>query len=243
MPLVFSPLTEAILDTPPKRLFPKHAFVMRQLGRPPAIDLAMARIVESVLKKRGFRTKDADASTGGKDFLERILELIRATGFTVAIFSDKTRPTALANIMLELGFAAMCGKPLLIVKSAKARAPSDFSRTDWISYDGTDERRFRSKLNQGLDAIESLTEYEDTLLSVALSAQAMDCAVAFERANKGFQLSGEANFIEAAKLIHNRLREAQGSSGIADVERLAHEVEAFVLQAQKTGSGKRRRSK
>ena len=98
-------------------------------------------------------------------------------------------------------------------------------------------------LNQGLDASESLTEYEDTLLSVALSAQAMDCAVAFERANKGFLLSGEANFIEAAKLIHNRLKEAQGSSGIADVERLAHEVEAFVLQAQKTGSGKRRRSK
>ncbi len=213
---------------------------MRQLGRPPAIDLAMARTVEDVLKKRGFQTKDADASTGGKDFLERILELIRATGFTVAIFSDKTRPTALANIMLELGFAAMCGKPLLIVKSAKAKAPSDFSRTDWISYDGTDESGFRSKLNQGLDAIESLIEYEETLLSVALTAQSMDCAVAFERANKGFLLSGQAKFITAAKSIHKRLEEAQGSSGIADVERLSHEVETFVLQAQKT---KRRRSK
>jgi hypothetical protein len=200
VPLVFSPLTEAILDTPPKRLFPKHAFVMRQIGKPPAIDLAMARAVEDVLRQRGFRTKDADASTGGKDFLERILELIRATGFTIAIFSDKTRPTALANIMLELGFAAMCGKPLLIVKSAKAEAPSDFSRTDWISYDETDESGFRSKLDQGLDAIESLVEYEDTLLSVALSAQSMDCAVAFERANKGFLLSGQAKFITAANV-------------------------------------------
>jgi hypothetical protein len=225
---------------PPKKLFPKHAFIMRQIGKPPAIDLAMARTVEDVLKKRGFRTKDADASTGGKDFLERILELIRATGFTVAIFSDKTRPTALANIMLELGFAAMCGKPLLIVKSAKAKAPSDFSRTDWISYDGTDEKSFRSKLNQGLDAIDSLVEYEDTLLSVALAAQSMDCAVAFERANKGFLLSGNADFITAAKAIHKRLKEAERSSGIADVERLAHEVETFVLQAQKT---RRRRGK
>jgi hypothetical protein len=239
VPLVFSPLTEAILDTPPKRLFPKHAFVMRQIGKPPAIDLAMARAVEDVLRQRGFRTKDADASTGGKDFLERILELIRATGFTIAIFSDKTRPTALANIMLELGFAAMCGKPLLIVKSAKAKAPSDFSRTDWISYDGTDEGGFRSKLNQGLDAIESLVEYEDTLLSVALSAQSMDCAVAFERANKGFLLSGQSKFITAAKSIHERLKEAEGSPRIADVERLAHEVETFVLLARKT---KRRRS-
>jgi len=239
VPLVFSPLTEAILDTPPKRLFPKHAFVMRQLGRPPAIDLDMARTVEDVLSEREFQTKDADASTGGKDFLERILELIRATGFTVAIFSDKTRPTALANIMLELGFAAMCGKPLLIVKSAKAKPPSDFSRTDWISYDGTDEKSFRSKLNQGLDAIESLVEYEETLLSVALAAQSMDCAVAFERANKGFLLSGQAKFVTAAKSIHKRLKEFGGSSRIADVERLAHEVEAFILLAQKT---KRRRS-
>lgn len=240
MPLVFSPLTEAVLDTPPKRLFPRYAFVMRQLGRPPTIDQAMARIVEDVLKKRGFQTKDADASTGGKDFLERILELIRATGFTIAIFSDKTRPTALANIMLELGFAAMCGKPLLIVKSARAKAPSDFSRTDWISYDGDDEKRFRSKLDQGLDAIESLVEYEDTLLNVALAAQSMDCAVAFERANKGFLLSGSSNFVAAARSIHKRLKETEGVSRIADVERLTHEVEAFLLQAQKTGLRKRR---
>lgn len=213
---------------------------MRQLGRPPTIDQAMARIVEDVLRKRGFQTKDADASTGGKDFLERILELIRATGFTIAIFSDKTRSTALANIMLELGFAAMCGKPLLIVKSSKAKAPSDFSRTDWISYEGADEGRFRSKLNQGLDAIESLIEYEDTLLSVALAAQSMDCAVAFERANKGFLLSGRPNFIAAARLIHKRLKETEGVSRIADVERLTHEVEAFLLQAQKSGLRKRR---
>lgn len=137
----------------------------------------------------------------------------------------------------------MCGKPLLIVKSAKAKAPSDFSRTDWISYDGTDEKSFRSKLNQGLDAINSLVEYEDTLLSVALAAQSMDCAVAFERANKGFLLSGKVDFITAAKSIHKRLKEAEGSPRIADVERLAREVEAFVLQAQKTGLRKRRRSK
>ncbi|MGD9659037.1 MAG: hypothetical protein AB7U61_15610, partial [Methylocystis sp.] len=126
------------------------------------------------------------------------------------------------------------------MKSAKAKAPSDFSRTDWISYDGTDESGFRSKLDQGLDAIESLVEYEDTLLSVALSAQSMDCAVAFERANKGFLLSGQAKFITAAKSIRKRLSEVEGSPRIADVERLAHEVETFVLLAQNTKRRRRR---
>ena len=107
MPLVFSPLTEAVLDSAPKRLLPKHAFVMRQLGRPPEIDLRMTKIVNEVLQSRGIKVVDADASTGGKDFLERIVGLIQATGFTVAIFSHYTRPTAVANIMLELGFAAI----------------------------------------------------------------------------------------------------------------------------------------
>ncbi len=80
MPLVFSPLTEAVLESAPKSLFPKHAFVMRQLGGPPDIDLEMTRIVEDVLTGRGFGIKDANASTGGKDFLERILGLIRPCG-------------------------------------------------------------------------------------------------------------------------------------------------------------------
>jgi hypothetical protein len=121
VPLVFSPLSEAVLESAPKSLFPKHAFVMRQLGGPPDIDVTMTRIVEEVLTDRGFRFKDANASTGGKDFLERILGLIRSTGFTIAIFSNRTRKTAMANIALELGFAAMCGKPLMIVKSDKQK--------------------------------------------------------------------------------------------------------------------------
>jgi hypothetical protein len=71
----------------------------------------------------------------------------------------------MANIALELGFAAMCGKPLIIVKSEKAKAPSDFTRTDWITYNPAQEPRFRDKLEQALDSVESLVEYESTLLT------------------------------------------------------------------------------
>ena len=75
---------------------------MRQLGEPPASDQRMLVILREIFEARGFPIVDADESTGGKDFLERILGLIRSTGFTVAIFSHETRLTALANIMLEL---------------------------------------------------------------------------------------------------------------------------------------------
>jgi len=100
---------------------------MRQLGKPPAIDRDITEIVTEICGQQGFGVKDAASSTGSKDFLERILGLIRGTGLTIAIFSHETRTTALANIALELGFAAMCGKPLIVVKSEEPR-PHRISR-------------------------------------------------------------------------------------------------------------------
>lgn len=232
MPLVFSPLSEDILSSPPRRLYPGHAFVMRQIGAPPAIDQRMAEIVHEVFEDRGVRTKDADASTGGGDFLERILGLIRATGFTVAIFSHETRANAMANITLELGFAAMCGKPLVIVKSKEARAPSDFTRTDWIEYDSDDEGRFRTKLGQALDTIDEAGAFQDFLLDTAMEAKSVDCAIALERASKAFLLTSDAALIDKAEVIAERLEAASADDSIADLERLRAEVSMFVRQAR-----------
>jgi hypothetical protein len=232
VPLVFSPLAETILESAPKRLLPKHAFVMRQLGQPPDIDRRMTELVIEEFKARDFEIVDADASTGGKDFLERILDLIRATGFTVAIFSHETRATALANIMLELGFAAMCGKPLVIVKSQSAKAPSDLNRTDWIVYDAEQEEAFRTKLRQAAKDICRLVEHENTLLKVALEARSMDCAIAFERAIKGYLISGDQKFIRAANKILQRLNLVADDQQIGDIERLRSDIKTFLHQAK-----------
>ncbi len=194
----------------------------------------MTRIVAEVFGARGFRTKDADASTGGKDYLGRILGLIRGTGFTVAIFSHETRATAMANIALELGFAAMCGKPIVIVKSDEATAPSDLKRTDWITYNAADEGRFREKLAQALDEIVRLVEYEDALLRVALDARSIDCAVAFERANKAFLLSGDRAFVRSSEAVLDRLQRVDGDPQIGDLERLRGEIRTFLHQAKRS---------
>lgn len=205
---------------------------MRQIGEPPDVDLRMAEIVQEVFAAREIPTKDADASTGGGDFLERIIGLIRATGFTVAIFSHLTRPNAMANITLELGFAAMCGKPLIIVKSKEAKAPSDFTRTDWVVFDEADEGRFRSKLNQALDTIEEVGAFEDLLLDQAMDARSMDCAIALERASKAFLLTSDERMIERAERINDRLGAAGANDTIADLERLRAEVSMFVRQGR-----------
>ena len=136
-----------------------------------------------LLGERGFQTIDADGTTGGKDYLERILGLIRGTGFTVAIFSHRTRAGSMANIALELGFAAMSGKPLIILKSPRAVAPSDLKRTDWIEFDDRDPAVFRRNIGQALDEIDPLCSWEDDLLQPSLEARSPDCAVTLERAN------------------------------------------------------------
>lgn len=197
----------------------------------------MAEIVHEVFAARGVRTKDADASTGGGDFLERILGLIRATGFTVAIFSHETRANAMANITLELGFAAMCGKPLVIVKSKDAKPPSDFTRTDWIEYDADDEARFRAKLGQALDTIDDAGAFQDFLLETAMEAKSIDCAIALERANKAFLLTSDESLIDKAERIAERLEAAGADDSIADLERLRAEVAMFVRQGRAALAG------
>lgn len=204
---------------------------MRQLGAPPRIDRTMNDQVQRYFSGRGVRTIDASGTTGGKDYLERILGLIRGTGFTVAIFSHQTRETALANIALELGFAAMCGKPLVIVKSPEAAAPSDLKRTDWIEYQDR-LALFHQKLGQALDEIERLAEFENDLLQASLEAKSPDCAVALERANKGFLLSGDLHFVAAAERILEILNNIDEASAIGDLERLRIEIRTFIRQAR-----------
>jgi len=205
---------------------------MRQIGDPPDIDRVMLDAVRKICTDYGFETKDATSSTGGKDFLERILGLIRGTGFTIAIFSHATRATAMANLCLELGFAAMCGKPLIVVKSREAAAPSDLTRTDWIEYTLGEEAEFEQKLRQALDQVDEIASYQEMLLNIALEAPEMDCAVALERATKAFLLNGNQDVIEAVATIEDRLRAAADDSEFDDIKRLHREVATFVRQGR-----------
>lgn len=207
---------------------------MRQIGDPPAIDNAMAALVTGSCAIRGITTIDAGASTGSKDYLERIIGLIRGTAVTIAIFSHETRPTALANIALELGFAAMFGKPIMIVKSRKAVAPSDLKRTDWIEFEENEEAIFEQKIGLGLDELDSIADYQELLLDTSLDAPEMDCAVALERAIKAFLLCGEGRLLDKAVLIRERLAPIQSQPQVDDLKRLHKEVSTFIRQGRKT---------
>jgi hypothetical protein len=203
---------------------------MRQIGTPPEIDQQMDAIVREALNEHGFDAVDATTTAGRKDFLERIIDLIRSTGLTIAIFSHETRSTALANIMLELGFAAIFGKPLLIIKSKEAAAPSDLTRTDWIEFQNGDLVSFKQKVAQALEEVSEIAKYQEMLLDIALDAPKMDCAVAFERAQKAFLLSPNAELLAKIEAIKLRVMECRDIEQMSDLHRLHDEISAFFKQ-------------
>ncbi len=138
----------------------------------------------------------------------------------------------MAKIALVLGFASKCGKPLVIVKSKQAAAPSDLIRTDWIEYDAADESRFERKLHQALVEIAAVAAFQDALLGFALEAPSMDCAVALERATKPFLLTKEARYLDSVEQIAARLERAGAGDDIDELERLRSEAMMFVRQGR-----------
>jgi hypothetical protein len=189
MALIFSPLSEDILSgafIP----FPKSAFLMMQdnEGTPP-LDSEMERIARTEFHDLGLDLRKASEEAGTKDFLEKILALIRGSGFGVAIFSEFTDPRSLANIFFEIGICNMLGKPVILLKSKDARVPSDFTRTEWISYNH-DADELGNHIRRHVDKLERSAGYYQELGDIAAEARSPDWDLAFERYKQSFLILG-----------------------------------------------------
>ncbi|WPZ34767.1 hypothetical protein T8K17_01210 [Thalassobaculum sp. OXR-137] len=186
------------------------------------------------LPLHGFTPVTADSNVGGKDYLGRIVDLIRGTGLTVAVFSHETRVTAFANICLELGMAVTFGKPIVVVKSEAAPPPSDLKRTDWIVLDPERPDPFRAKVRQAVEQLDGWVGFVEAQLETLAMASKPDCGIAFELAVKSFLISGEERFIGSAELLLERLGPADRDGAYSDLERLRQDIGVFVHQARRT---------
>lgn len=233
MPLLFNPLSEEVLESGPKVLLPRHALIMCQLGAPSDLDRRMLEELCTELPRHGFTPVTADSNVGGKDYLGRIVDLIRGTGLTVAVFSHETRTTAFANICLELGMAVTFGKPIVVVKSEAAPPPSDLKRTDWIVLDPDRPDPFRAKIRQAVKQLDGWVGFVEAQLETLAVASKPDCGIAFELALKAFLISGEERFIENAELLLERLGPPDNDGTYSDLERLRQDIGIFVRQARR----------
>ena len=207
MALIFSPLTEDVLEGP-YQPFPKGVFVMLQQGKGISqLEAEMDRVVESVLIQRTFRPIRATSERGQKDYLVKIIQLIRGCGFGTAVFSEYTPASTLANIFFEMALCNLLGKPVIIVKSEEAKSPSDFVRTEWVTYAGNKKKQLRLDYSDSVSSVLNLAKYYETLGDLVIDAEDIDLELAFERYRQSFLINGLARVRRKIHDLRDRVRD------------------------------------
>jgi len=213
MSLIFSPLTEDVLESPFEPI-PRGAFVMLQLGDGTSkLESDMDEAVCAVLSQKKFKTIKATTERGHKDYLEKIIQLIRGCGYGIAIFSEYTPAPTLANIFFEIALCNLLGKPVIIVKSAGASAPSDFVRTEWVSYTDGSNTQLKNDIKKSIDSIVKLASYYEKLGDIAMEAGDIDFELAFERFKQATLITNKRSTVNK---ISKLLRQLNSSDDCAE---------------------------
>lgn len=155
--IIYNPLDgEAITTNIPGNL--RHCFLMTRLGQPipPGVE-RMRHNITAICREADFRVIDASSRVTGRDFLNKIWRLIASAPLSVGICHEEIPPSSQANIWYELGVAQAMGKETVIIKSRHADIPSDFVRTEYISYDDDFDINFTKFLT---DVDERADHYE-----------------------------------------------------------------------------------
>lgn len=230
MAIIFSPLANEEMTGAFKPL-PGCAFVMMHSAKAIApIEREIEKRVNAALRTNGLRTTKATGAFGTKDYLDKIVQLIRGCGFGLAIFSEFTPAKTLANIFFEIGICYVLGKDVIMVKTKEAPVPSDFVRNEWIEFDPADEVRFAKSLQRACVAIRENATFYMKLGEIALEAADIDYELAFERFKQAALLVKNDRALGKIKRISTRLATLSLASADARsyFKRLKSEIDRFV---------------
>jgi hypothetical protein len=139
---------------------PKTCFIITQLGQPLSPQLIEIRKkVKTILNKNNINEIDASSVITGKDFLLKIWQLIISVPLGIAIIDETMSPKTLANIFYEIGMMHALGKEMVVVKTEQANVPSDFVRTEYITYNAS----FISSFKKFFDTFWEVPKYYETI--------------------------------------------------------------------------------
>ena len=143
--MIYQPTDGEILDRLTK-CRPKTCFLMTQLGEPmPANVREIRSKLVNLLRPHGIKLLNAKAEVTGRDILLKIWEMILSVPMGVAVVDKEMENTSLQNVYYEIGVMQAYGKETLVVRTPGTDVPSDFDRTEYVTYDndfGTNVRKF-----------------------------------------------------------------------------------------------------
>lgn len=173
---------------------PKHCFLMTRLGNPVPQMVADIRIaVQECCDHFDYVVIDAQTRVTGRDFLLKIWRLIASAPLSVGVVHEDIPQTTQANIFYEIGVAQAMGKETVIVKSPKAKIPSDFVRSEYITFDDEFAAHFDSYLQS---IIELAAHYE-----IVADQLERNPIMALDYLKRAFLISGEERLKEKAQTI------------------------------------------
>ena len=133
---------------------------MTQLGEPVPPEVEEIRtMLRQLLEERQFGLIDANTQITGRDFLLKIWRMIAAVPLAIAVVHKGIRPNTRLNIFYELGVAQALGKETVVIKTPGATVPSDFVRTEYITFN----RKFASNFRKYLDSLENQADHYETI--------------------------------------------------------------------------------
>ena len=191
---------------------PRTCFLMTKLGASvPQKVKSIRKQVSFLFKRHNYHIIDADSITSGKDYLLKIWKLIVSVPIGIAIIDESMTAQTLSNVFYELGCMDSLGKETIIVKTSNFRMPSDFVRTEHISFD----RNFPRRLKNFISALDARVDFYATVAE-QLERNPL---LAIDYYRRAFLISGEACYCDRAAEIFQ-------TAGIKD--RAANSVEMLL---------------
>lgn len=130
--------------------------------------------IRKICSLKGYKVVKASDIKRSKDFLCKICELIQSVAFGIAVYTDNMPPDTLGNISYEIGCMYSLGKEAYIVKTSKAKIPSDFIRTEYI-----EEKRLRKDLLRRLNELKKQAKYMYKLGELSFEAGDLEKAAEY----------------------------------------------------------------
>lgn len=135
---------------------PRTCFIMTQIARPlPSSIVNTRRTLRRCLSRVNFDSLDTGYEITGRDFLNKIWDIILSVPLGIGVITDDMTENSIANVFYEIGLMQAIGKETLVIKTPNTKIPSDLVRTEYIEY----SRGFTKNFNKYMSKLQEQADY------------------------------------------------------------------------------------